>query len=324
MGVCRSQHSSPTEKSRAVDFCISIDMLTMQGRPKEGDVVGHQQRNYPPEAEASVSDRCEDLPAWAPSGPVQEILQERFAVIGRGLDEYCENPSAGTFMQIYTCIYDLCNGRGHKNAVCRSVYELHSREMDTCAQRLVASCQKLAGAPLSLQEVIPQVLLEWQWLSRRFHVLQASFGYLDRYYVPRARLETLSAFRVLCLNAAGFQEHALAMWNVMSSSFRDGYATIGFQRMHELAEAWGTLVQGAGMQDLVVTTASNKALREHLAASFTEGRGPLGSDAALSTASNRVLGMQRPLVGLIIEFLSEEDLWQVYSVSCMQTNVSLA
>jgi len=300
-----------------------MDMVTMLGRSKEGDVQHH----FPVQAEADASRRCCEhetcKPSQAPSDRLQELLSERFSVIGQGLDEYCENPSAGTFMQIYTCIYDLCNGREHKNAVCCAVYELHCRETQLCAKRLAASCQKLAAAPASLDEVIPQVLHEWQWLSRRFHLLQASFGYLDRYYVPRAGLESLSAMRLSTLQAAGFEEHALSMWNMLSATFRDGYAAVSFQRIRDLAEAWGSLVQVAGMQEISVTTAANKALREHFAASFTEGRGPCSRpDTSMGTATDRVLGMQRPLVREIIEFLSEQDLWQVYSVPSMQKSAS--
>jgi len=301
-----------------------MDMVTLRSRSKDSDA--HHDHKVDAEAVTGCQSTpclCKheaSKPSQASSERLQELLSERFSVIGQGLDAYCENPSAGTFMQIYTCIYDLCNGREHKNAVCCAVYELHCRETQICAQRLAASCQQLAAAPELPDEVIQKVLHEWQWLSRRFHLLQASFGYLDRYYVPRAGLETLSALRLSTLQAAGFEEHALFMWNVLSATFRDGYAAISFQRMHDLAEAWGSLVAVAGMQEISVTTAANNTLREHFAASFTEGSGPhCRPDTSMCTATDRVLGMQRPLVREIIEFLSEQDLWQVYSIPSMQT-----
>jgi len=294
----------------------------LQGMAKKVDEVDQEQleenivvaaRDHREEGKANASEQktCkQEL-----SASLEELLSERFPVIGQGLDEYCENPSAGTFMQIYTCIYDLCNDKDHKNAVCAAVYDFHCRETQLCAQRLVATCQRLAAAPAS-REVIPQVLLEWQWLSRRFHVLQGTFGYIDRYYVPRARLEPLAALRLTTLQAAGFEEHASMMWNVLATSLRGGCAAISFKLMREIIDAWGSLSNVAGMQEAAVTSAVIRTLREHLATSFTESRCPPG------TAADRVLGMQRPLVREITEFLSEQDLWQMYSVQNMQKSTS--
>lgn len=251
---------------------------------------------------------------------VPELLSKRLLIIEQGLNEYCENPTAMVFMQIYTCVYDLCNGREQKNAVCRAVYRLYSHETQMGVQHLAASCQRLVDSPPGcLQELSSEVLLEWRRLERRFHALQASFGYLDRYFVPRANLETLSALRSSTLEAEAMEEHARTMWSFLATSLRDGCVAISFSQMSQLAEAWSSLTRVVGMEEAAAATSASLALREHLAVTFTECRRPLGRPSTVSgMATDRVLGMQRPLVREIIEFLSEQDLCQVYSVQSMQ------
>jgi len=307
--------------------------FALQGKAKSEDAAGHEQlaesgdvdmRVPSDEVKADASSPCQEQQtlgsSQARSAAVPEFLSKKFAIIERGLDDYCENATAVSFMQIYTCIYDLCNGREHKNAVCRAVYELYRRETQLSVQQLSTACQRLSAAPpASLQQLSSEVLLEWRRLERRFHALQASFGYLDRYFVPRASLEPLSALRLSTLQAEGLEEQAQKMWNVLAISLRDGYAAMSFQRMQQLAEAWGTLTHVVGMEEAAAATGASRALREHLAATFTEGRKPLGRPGTVSgMATDRVLGMQRPLVREIIEFLSEQDLCQVYDVRSLQ------
>jgi len=335
MGICCTRHLTTRSSPPVVELCDSIDMekiSLLQGKAKSGgsafgeeadvntDMVIQSQHDENSEAEADEripkqEERVVDI--------VPEFLTEKFNVIENGLNEYCENSTASSFMEIYTCIYDLCNRREHKNAVCRAVYELYRRETQSAVRQLATACRRMSGAlPPSLQVLSSEVLLEWQRLERRFHALQASFGYLDRYYVPRASLENLSTLRLSILAAENLEEEAQLMWNILAASLRDGHASISFQRMRELADAWGTLTRVAGMQDTAAAAGASSALREHLAATFTEGREPLGrSGAASGTATDRVLGMQRPLVRVIIEFLSEQDLCQVYSVRSMQRSV---
>lgn len=297
--------------------------------PSKQELVGavaHEQANESDgmeQVEAAPSSPSKEkatCPAQPETIPEQEFLTQKFSVIGQGLDDYCANPTAVVFMQIYTCIYDLCNIREHKNAVCRAVYELYRCETQQCVKQMSAACQRLATTePASLQTVSSEVLLEWQRLERRFHALQASFGYLDRYYVPRANLDTLSALRLSILQAEGAEVHAQRMWSSLATSIRDGQAAINFERMHQLADAWGTLSRMSGMEEENAATAASDALKQHLAATFTEGRRPLGRPGTSSgTAVDRVLGMQRPLVNVIVDFLSEQDLFQVYSVESMQ------
>jgi hypothetical protein len=285
-----------------------------EGGSGNADIINGRDRD---ESQAAAGTECSIQLETIP-----EFLGKKIADIEKGLDGYCENPTAVVFMQIYTCIYDLCNGRAHKNAVCRAVYELYRREIQAATKQLVMACQKLAtglDTTSSLQRVSSEVLLEWQRLERRFHALQASFGYLDRYYVPRASLDNLSTLRLATMEQEGLEREAQQMWKVLAVSLRDGYASISFQRMHQLAEAWGTLTHVAGMEESAAASGACEALQEHLAVTFTEGHRPLGRPGNVSgSAIDRVLGMQRPLVRVIIEFLSEQDLCKVYSVKSMQ------
>jgi len=312
MGLCCSRHASSSPRIQPCEAELTIPFRMEDPLSKEGKPDGEELKN------------SSDADMHAPSDAIPtELLSQKFSVIERGLDAYCENPSAVSFMQIYTCIYDLCNGREHKNAVCRAVYELYRRETQRSVQQLAASCQRLhAASPSGLQEKSAEVLLAWRHLERRFHALQASFGYLDRYFVPRACLESLSVLRQGMLEAEAVEEHAHTMWSSLARSLRDGSATLSFSCMQELAEAWGTLTHVAGMEEEAASTRASCALREHLAATFTEGLKPLGRPGTVSgTATDRVLGMQRPLVREIISFLSEQDLCDVYSVKSMQRSV---
>jgi hypothetical protein len=225
-------------------------------------------------------------------------------------------------MQIYTCIYDLCNGREHKNAVCRAVYELYRRETELCVKQLRESCTRLsAHAHGHFFDESTEVLLEWRRLERRLHALQVSFGYLDRYHVPRASLETLAALRMSTLQAEGLEERARMMWDAVTGALQNGTAEISFARMQQVVESWGSLIHVAGMEEEAAAVSAGHALREHLAATFTEGKFPLGRPISASTAATRVLGMQRPLARLILEFLSEQDLCKVYSVQSMHRSM---
>jgi len=333
MGICCSRQSSPRIQSHSVEFCLSLDMekaLPLPGKAKSSSAVGQisaEDINAVQLVQADERDRCQGEQVCESSQPacfdaIPEILIPKFAVIRQQLDDYCENPTATVFMQIYTCIYDLCNIREYKNAVCRAVYELFRCETQLCAHQLAAACQRLTDTPpASLQELSAEVLLEWRRLERRFHALQASFGYLDRYYVPRANLDTLSALRLSLLQAEGVEEHAQKMWRVLAASIRDGYTVVNFQRMQQLVDGWGALTHMAGMQEAAAATCASDVLKEHLAATFSEGRRPLGRPGRGGAAADRVLGMQRPLCKVIIDFLSEQDLFHTYSVQNMLKSV---
>jgi hypothetical protein len=220
-------------------------------------------------------------------------------------------------MQIYTCIYDLCNCREHKNAVCRAVYELYRRETELCVRQLHESCARLAQESCWRCRGSREVLQEWRRLERRFHALQVSFAYLDRYHVPRANLESLTVLRQSAVEAAGLEEHAGTMWNAIGGVLQNSCLHVSFSHVQELVEAWGDLAHVAGMKEGSAATSVSRALREHLAGTFTEGRFPIGRPTHGSAAA-RVLGTQRPLARLILECLSEQDLCKVYSVQNKQ------
>merc|ERR1712196_414942 len=129
---------------------------------------------------------------------------ESLSAIDRGLDGYCEKPSPANFMQIYTCVYDLCNNRDRKQLVCQAVYNKYHQETVLCIQKLNSSMQILtataqskngASGPSVWRTLIGESLGEWKRLERRLYALQSSFGYLDRYYVPRAQLASLDSLR---------------------------------------------------------------------------------------------------------------------------------
>lgn len=274
----------------------------------------------PDQAEVLVSECSPKDPDQESSVVAPAFLGAKLAFIDRALDAYCEAPTAAAFMQIYTCVYDLCNGREQKDLVCRAVYEVHCKETQQCLQQLATSCQILtAGATTSLQDASSRVLPEWLRLERRFHILQASFSYLDRYYVPRANIDPLATFRSSALQASPVPSLAQTMWSVLAASLGDGDVVISFGRMREIADAWNSLAFVLGLEDESVASCAGHTLRAHLASTFTEGRQPLGRPSTeLGTATDRVLGTQRPLVRLILDFLSEEDLCQVYSLQGAQ------
>jgi hypothetical protein len=258
--------------------------------------------------------------AQAASGPSAEFLSRRLAGVEQRLDDYCSNPTAASFMQIYTCIYDLCNCREHKTAVCRAVYELYRRETELCVKQLHESCARLSEQSCWRCNESPQVLLEWRRLERRFHALQVSFAYLDRYHVPRANLESLTIVRQSAVEAAGLEEHARTMWNAIVVALQNGCVQISFAHMQEIADAWRDLAHMVGMKEGSAAISVSHTLREHLAGLFTDGRYPIGRPNH-GTAAARVLGTQRPLARLTLEFLSEQDLCKVYSVQNKQRSI---
>jgi hypothetical protein len=295
-----------TDPEHAGDHKLQSATEGEKPEPKDSERHEHESDEHQNEVEVSqVGSSC---------------LSRKLSFIEQGLDDYCANPSAAAFMQIYTCIYDLCNGREHKNAVCRAVYELYRRETEQCVRQLQESCVRLATkAHEPLHQQGTEALLEWRRLERRFHALQVSFGYLDRYHVPRASLESLATLRLSSIQSEKVEEHAQAMWSAVAFGLQNSCADVSFNRMHELVEVWGSLTRVVGMEEAAASASASHALREHLAATFTEGRFPLGRPSiANGTATFRVLGTQRPLARLILEFLSEQDLCKVYSVQSMQ------
>lgn len=239
-------------------------------------------------------------------------LEQEFLTIEQGLKEYCENPTATSFMRIYTCIYDLCNERKRKHVVCKAVYDKYHVETALCAEQLRDSMSGLLVAPgAPWQESVSHMLHSWCHLQRRIHALQASFGYLDRYYVPRSQLATLSDVRLALLEEAGLEEQAEVMWSSIGASIRDGHVRMGCTAIQELASAWVSLMRVAGLEKDSMLTCVANALREHLVIMLSSGKSG-------GTAVDRVLRMQPPLVQLIAEYLSEQDLCEVYSVERLQ------
>lgn len=269
------------------------------------------------------TERQEDL-ALEPCGE-----DEGLSAIDRGLDGYCDKPSPAAFMQIYTCVYDLCNNRDRKQLVCQAVYNKYHQETLLCIQRLNESMESLTEAARSPSGASGSAkawwtradtsIGEWRRLERRLYALQSSFGYLDRYYVPRAQLASLDSLRTQALEEEAFEDKAREMWESIAVALREGRARIGFQLMSILQENWAALQRAASLKASGPSGEwFSEALREHLATTFVEGFYPRGQPAIATcpcTATARVLGMQRPLVRLILEYLSEQDLTIVYSTN---------
>jgi hypothetical protein len=302
------------------------DELAVKGDSKpeaapDGDKVDMETASLtdqPNEVEVKPSEEITPTTSQATQGgPSAEFLKRKLAGVEQRLDDYCSNPTAASFMQIYTCIYDLCNCREHKNAVCRAVYELYRRETELCVQQLLESCKRFSDQSCCSRPETTEVLREWRRLDRRFHALQVSFAYLDRYHVPRANLESLAVLRQSAVESAALEDHARMMWDSIAVAIQNSCAHISFAHMQELVETWKSLAHIVGMKEGSAAFSVGDALREHLAATFTEGQYPIGR-LTQGTATARVLGTQRPLARLTLEFLSEQDLCNVYSVQSKQ------
>lgn len=318
MGACRSRQLSGLHPG-VVDLCVRNmpEELTAQGDSKIEDAPTRGKFEDESPTQVKQDDITTQAAAQASSGPSAEFLSKKLAVVEQRLDNYCSNPTAAAFMQIYTCVYDLCNCREHKNVVCRAVYELYRRETELCAQQLHESCARLAVQRCWSSQESAQVLLEWRRLERRFHALQVSFAYLDRYHVPRANLDSLTVLRQSAVDSAGLEDDARTMWSAIVVALQNGCAHISFAQMQEIGAAWRDLAHMAGMKEEAAAISVSCALREHLAGTFTEGRFPIGRPTQ-GTAAARVLGTQRPLARLILESLSEQDLCKVYSIESKQ------
>lgn len=255
-----------------------------------------------------------------------ESSGESLSAIDKGLDGYCEKPSPSAFMEIYTCVYNLCNNRDRKQLVCQSVYNKYQQETVLCSQRLHNSMKSLTSAAQSpssaeaWRAIADESIGEWKRLERRLYALQNSFGYLDRYYVPRAHLASLDSVRMQVLEEADIEEKSREMWASIAMALREGRLRISFQLMSLLQENWMSVQKLLPAASGRVSGSCNEwfseALREHLVTTFVEGffpRGVAPLRICPCAATARVLGAQTPLARVILEFLSEQDLAQVYS-----------
>jgi len=310
MGSCGSRSPDPNSKLANSVHVLDTNCsgsMDCQDKPLDESLVKALAEDASHRAAADAA----QMPAAADAAQ-DDALEEKFLTIEQGLQAYCENPTATAFMQIYTCIYNLCNERKRKHLVCKAVYDKYRVETSLCAQQLRDSMSGLCGAlETSWQEPFSRVLHSWCHLQRRIHALQASFGYLDRYYVPRSHLATLSDVRLAVLQEAGLDDHAVVMWSAVAAGIRDGQVRIGCSAMQTLAATWVGLIRVAGLEQEAMFTCVADALREHVVVMLSSGR-PGG------TAVDRVLRTQPPLVQLIADYLSEQDLFEVYSVEGVQ------
>lgn len=312
MGVRGSKSTAPNSKLASSVHLLeahcsgSMDCEDKRAIP-ENALVKTCAEDAAHEAAADAS----KMPAAAEAAQ-DDVLQEKFLTIEHGLQEYCKNPTATAFMQIYTCIYNLCNERKRKHVVCKAVYDKYRVETALCAEQLRNSMSELCGAlQASQQQPFARALGCWCHLQRRIHALHSSFGYLDRYYVPRSHLATLSDVRLAVLQEAGFDDQAVVMWSAVSTGIRVGQVHIGCSAIQTLVSTWVGLIRVAGLEQEAMLTCVANALREHIVVMLSSGR-PGG------TAIDRVLRTQPPLVQLIAEYLSEQDLFEVYSIEGLQ------
>lgn len=312
MGACGSRSADPNSKLASsvhlmdTDFLGSADCQGLQGASEDAVLktcAVEAAAEPAPEAASSLPTAGADAP-----DPHDDALEQEFLTIEQGLQEYCENPTATAFMRIYTCIYNLCNERKRKHLVCKAVYDKYLAETSVCADQLRDSMSMFSAAlgDTRRRSSFSIVLNSWCHLQRRLHALQASFGYLDRYYVPRSHLASLSDVRLALLQKAGLEEQALGMWSSVALGIRSGGVRIGCNGLQELVTAWVSLMRVAGLENEAMLTCVAGALREHFVVMISSGK-PGG------TAVDRVLRMQPPLVQCIVEYLSEPDLFEVYS-----------
>mmetsp|Transcript_78680 Transcript_78680/g.218505 ORF Transcript_78680/g.218505 Transcript_78680/m.218505 type:complete len:299 (+) Transcript_78680:85-981(+) len=250
-------------------------------------------------------------------------MAKEFLAIDLALEECCRGPNPKARVTAYTHVYNLCS-RKHGTEIKEAVYEKFSSEMRHCVEELEASIRnalrRFESAPSTVGD-FSQVASAWRRLARRFGVVEATFRYLDRYYVPTKKVAPLKSVRLSLLSDAALEEVAEGLFKSVILVIRDGTMHISAEAVRDFVAAWLDLVAASGLQVGAVNV-----LREHLVVVLSKGGDALVGvrratiawnatrSAANGLANGHILQLQTPLVRLIVEHLSEQDLHEVYSL----------